>query len=247
MYAAMGQENQAFTKDAPQLNPELDRAALAREFSRHGRIQIQRLLTKESAQRMHACLTQETEYGLSFDGGDDIDTRTGLTPQERQEITKAAWRRASAGGFHFLYDKHTLSQHGETYRDPKHYWASVTAFLNGPEFLGLTRQVTGLDQIALADAQATLYRPGQFLTIHNDDKPGPNRLVAYVLSLTTAWRPEWGGLLEFIGEDGQVEAGYVPNFNSLRLFRIPTKHCVSHVAPYANAGRYSITGWLRGR
>ena len=74
-----------------------------------------------------------------------------------------------------------------------------------------------------------------------------NRLAAYVLSLTPRWRAEWGGLLEFIGADGHIAAGYVPNFNSLRLFRVPINHHVSCVAPFAMAGRYSITGWLRAR
>ena len=235
------------SNDLPALNAALDRAALAGEFERHGRIQIQRVLTKAAAQRLHSCLTEETPYALFANMGEETREIANSTPAERQEFTKAAWRRVGLGAFQFLYDRHTLTLDGEAYPDPNHYLAQVTAFLNGPEFLGLARAVTGIKAIEFADAQATLYRAGHFLTAHEDNIPGPNRLVAYVLSLTASWRPEWGGLLEFINDAGQIEAGFVPSFNNLRLFRIPARHHVSCVAPFAQAGRYSITGWLRAR
>lgn len=247
MFRSMSHQPDNLSNDPPQLNPELDPTGLAAEFARHGRIQIQRLLTRPAAQRIYHCLTEETRYGLAVNGAEEKSDLQDLTPQQRQEHAKAAWRRVGINGFQFLYDRHMLSRDGEPYTDPTHYWASVTQFLNGPDFLGLMRRVTGIDQIDFADAQATLYRPGHFLTAHDDNNPGPNRLVAYVMSFTTAWRPEWGGLLEFIDPEGQVEAGYVPSFNSLRLFRVPMKHYVSYVTPYAQAGRYSITGWLRAR
>ena len=149
--------------------------------------------------------------------------------------------------FQYLYEQHILTLEGERYADLGHYWARVTDFLNGQAFLDLARDVTGMSGIAFADGQASLYRSGHFLTSHGDEAKGANRLAAYVLSLTPRWRAEWGGLLEFIGADGHIAAGYVPNFNSLRLFRVPINHHVSCVAPFAMAGRYSITGWLRAR
>jgi len=235
------------SNDPPALNPALDRVALAGEFARHGRVQVPRVLTRPAAQRLYSCLTDETNYALFANAGEESREILRPSPAERQEFTKAAWRRVGLGAFQFLYDRHTLTLNGEPYPDPRHYLAKVTAFLNGPDFLGFARAVTGIEGIEFADAQATLYRPGHFLTAHEDNNPGPNRLVAYVLSLTASWRPEWGGLLEFIDGDGQIEAGFVPGFNSLRLFRIPAKHHVSCVAPFAQAGRYSITGWLRAR
>jgi SM-20-related protein len=233
--------------DAPGLNPALDRALFAAEFARHGRVQIPQLLNRESAQRVYSCLAEETPYSLIFNDGEKQLEYRDLTPQQRQDHTRAAWRRVGPSAFQFLYEQHILSTNGETYADRGHYWASVTDFLNGPQFLGLAREVTGMPDIAFADAQASLYRAGHFLTSHGDESKTVKRRAAYVLSLTPSWRPEWGGLLEFIDKDGHIEAGYVPNFNSLRLFRVPINHYVSCVAPYAMAGRYSITGWLRAR
>lgn len=233
--------------NAPGLNPALDREVLAAEFARRGHVQIPQLLNRESAQRMHTCLVEETPYSLIFNDGEKQLEYHDLTQQQRQDFTRAAWRRVGLHAFQFLYEQHILTLDGSTYADPNHYWARVTDFLNGSQFLDLAREITGMPDIAFADAQASVYRAGHFLTSHGDESATAKRQAAYVLSLTPSWRPEWGGLLEFIGQDGHIESGYVPNFNSLRLFRVPINHYVSCVAPYAMAGRYSITGWLRAR
>jgi SM-20-related protein len=66
------------------------------------------------------------------------------------------------------------------------------------------------------------------------------------MNFTPAWKSDWGGLLQFIDEDGHVAEAYAPAFNALNILRVPQKHAVSYVTPFAGAGRYSITGWLRG-
>jgi SM-20-related protein len=115
--------------------------------------------------------------------------------------------------------------------------------LNSSAALDLFRAVTGNEVIAFADAQATDFRAGDFLTAHDDNAEGKNRLFAYVYSLTRNWQADWGGLLMFEHED-RVH-GYIPDFNVLRLFAVPSKHHVSYVAPWVEARRLSITGWLR--
>ena len=126
-------------------------------------------------------------------------------------------------------------------------WRDLHAFLNGEGFLGLMRDVTGEARIAMADAQLTRFRPGHFLTEHDDHAEGKNRFYAYVLNLTPAWRIEWGGLLAFHGPDGNVAEAFTPRFNTLNLLRVPTPHSVTQVALSAGADRISVTGWLRGR
>ena len=65
--------------------------------------------------------------------------------------------------------------------------------------------------------------------------------------LTRAWRPDWGGYLNFYDEDGDIVAGYRPRFNALNLFLVPQKHAVSYVPPFAPQARFAITGWFRDR
>jgi SM-20-related protein len=231
----------------PRLNPALDRAALRRDFEQEGRLHVHDLLIPEAAARIHTCLAQETPWGLCLNTDDKPRGLRNLSPQQLAALTQQAWSQVGSEGFRFLYEQHQLSLNGEPYGDPAHHWARVMAFLNGADFLDFVRGITGLSAIAFADAQATLYRPGHFLTAHDDEIPGSNRLAAYVMSFTANWRPEWGGLLEFIGADHHIACGYTPDFNSLKIFRIPATHHVSMVAPFARAGRFAITGWLRAR
>ena len=126
------------------------------------------------------------------------------------KLALQAWQRAQ-NDFQYLFDNHRLTRNGEPYPDPAHYFARVVDFLNSPGLLGFVREITGLQEIVWADAQATLYRPGDFLNVHDDEAGGRKRLVAYVLNLTPIWRPDWGGALNFLGPTGHVEEGYVPD------------------------------------
>lgn len=233
--------------DAPELNPALDREALARQFREQGRIHITDILTRLSADRLHFCLKQEIRYKLCTNIGGTARALENLSAEERHACSVAAWREVGIERFQFLFDMHLVSFAGEPYPDSRHYLANLVAFLNGPDFLGFAREITGTDAIAFADAQATLYRNGHFLTAHDDNVPNARRLVAYVFGFTPVWRPEWGGLLEFPGTIGTIESAYLPGFNTLKLFRVQMSHYVSVVAPYAQAPRHSITGWLRAR
>ena len=118
--------------------------------------------------------------------------------------------------------------------------------LNSEAFLGFVRQLTGDPRPVYCDAQATRYRAGQFLTAHDDNLAGKDRLYAYVLNLTPAWRIEWGGLLMFHDADGHVAEAYAPKFNAINIFSVPAWHSVSQVASYVDQHRLAITGWIRG-
>lgn len=109
------------------------------------------------------------------------------------------------------------------------------------------RALTGDPTCAFCDDQATRCLPGHFLTRHDDARGDHGRLFAYVLNLTPGWRSDWGGQLQFIGEDGHVTEPFTPAFNALNIFRVPQDHAVSVVAPFAGGARLSITGWVRSR
>jgi SM-20-related protein len=66
-------------------------------------------------------------------------------------------------------------------------------FMSSAEMPAFFREVTGAPEIDLADAQATAYSPGDFLTAHSDDVSGKGRRAAYVLGLTRGWRTDRGG------------------------------------------------------
>ena len=54
----------------PQLNPALETEAIAALYARDRRVHIPAILTAESAQRVHRCLEQETQFSVVTRNGD---------------------------------------------------------------------------------------------------------------------------------------------------------------------------------
>jgi Rps23 Pro-64 3,4-dihydroxylase Tpa1-like proline 4-hydroxylase len=235
---------------SPRISDQLNRHAIRQAFQRHDRVHVPGIFTQETATRVYQALERETPWQLSLNSGaghvDLANEVVQVMPAAQQVLLVDAINRGASAGFQYVFHNFPifdLYQQGR-YRD--HYLMRVYEYLNSTEFLIFARDVTGLDGIEFVDAQATLYRPGHFLTAHDDSQAGKQRLAAYVLNFTAHWRADWGGILQFIDEDGHIAEGFTPAFNALNLLRVPQKHCVSYVTPAAIGGRYSITGWLRG-
>lgn len=233
----------------PQLNPALETATIAALYARDRRVHIPAILTAESAQRVHRCLEQETQFSVVTRNGDGyvrLRPDNGLTPQQENDLVRGAYARAR-DDFHYLYDNHPMSHEGEPYPEPSHYLAAITRFLNSGPVLDFARRVTGSSAIHFAEAQATRYRAGHFLNVHDDSYDRKNRVAAYILNMTPRWEPDWGGALLFPDWRGQIAEGYVPTFNALNILAVPQPHLVSFVTPFAGARRLSVTGWFRSR
>ena len=129
-------------------------------------------------------------------------------------------------------------------RDPGLLLHRVLEVFNSDEYIALMRELTGDARVRRVNAQATRYRPGQFLRWHTDIDSTEGRLYAYVLNLSRDWEADWGGLLQFIDDDGSVLDTMLPRWNTLSLFAVPAGHAVSLVAPWAGDDRLAITGWL---
>ena len=167
-----------------------------------------------------------------------------LSPNQRIEFGRAV-QESAVDRFQYLYDSYPLFDiaRGGGLSGP---WRDLLDFLNGEDFLTFIRSVTNEPRIAFADAQVTRYRKGSFLTGHSDEAPGKERYFAYVLNLTPGWKAEWGGLLMFHREDGDIDEAFTPVGNTLNILRVPQSHSVSQVALSAGDDRISVTGWLRG-
>lgn len=233
----------------PSLSPALDRAALARSFAERGRLEIAGVFPAPVAERIHACLAREVPWGLAYNQGGEVKlldaaALRALSREDRMRISQEVLQRA-ARDYQYLYHTYPILNAYLAGRDMQLYTHRVLEYLNGPEFMDFIREVTGLAGIVKGDAQGTLYAPGNFLKRHNDLLAGGDAKVAFVLNMTPAWDPDWGGLLQFLDDDGRVTDSFVPAFNQLNIFRVPQMHAVSYVVPYAPAGRYGITGWFR--
>jgi SM-20-related protein len=231
------------------LSRELDLAALAGQFAADGVLQVRQALRPEVADLLHDCLDRQVPWSLAY--RDESGPRK-LWSEELATIDRSG-REAldeqiyaiARQQFQFRYDSFMMVTAYKEKRHPELVLHRVIEQINSREWLDAFRCITGFPQIQRADAQATRYVPGHFLRRHNDLNEDDGRLCAYVINLSHNWQADWGGLLQILDREGQVVRTLMPNFNSISLFRVPTEHCVSPVAPFATGARYAITGWFR--
>ncbi|MEZ5458285.1 MAG: 2OG-Fe(II) oxygenase family protein [Steroidobacteraceae bacterium] len=234
-----------------QLDPRIDPASLSPVFGRARRLHIPGILRQDGAEALYRHLATEPHWSLVLHDGGGVreatpQLRDKLGPQMEAEAATTAYRGAR-NGFNFLYEHRRVSDvASERSLDPS-LLARFVDFLNSEAFIGFARKLTGMTDIEWADAQATRYRAGHFLTTHDDQTDSKLRRAAYVLNLTPGWKVDFGGLLQFIDDDGHVSEAYVPRFNALNIFAVPQLHGVSMVTPFAAGARYAVTGWLRAR
>ena len=229
------------------LAPRPDVAALAERFASTGTVSVPVLLPDEDAQELVQELAASKLWLEIFRAGGKVyempSTEFVALDQRRKDDLRRMVENAARGSLQYRYRAIRVSEDPAARRARGMAVDRFADFLNAPGTLELLRAVVGEPAIDLVDAQATDYRAGDFLTTHDDAVEGKNRLAAYVFSLTSAWQADWGGLLLF--ERGPQVAGFIPDFNALRVFTVPSRHHVSYVAPWVDARRLSITGWLR--
>jgi Rps23 Pro-64 3,4-dihydroxylase Tpa1-like proline 4-hydroxylase len=233
-----------------ELSPLADLSAAAAEFQARGRVRLRNLLVQEAAERLHRCLSTEVPWKLAYDANGHAMVLDRSAPEvndvmRRQKLMQGVMSQARQR-FQYLYYSYPMVTAYLQGADPGLLLHRVLELLNTNETLDFVRRITGIATLRKADAQATLYQPGNFLTLHDDGgSPTEQRRVAYVLNLTRRWQPDWGGLLHFVNNDGEIVESWLPEFNVLVLFKVPVKHTVSYVAPFAGERRFAITGWFR--
>lgn len=238
--------------DSAMLASRADLPKLAAAYRRDGYVRVPNILPAAVADHLARVLETGTDWRLAVSGSaDQVDLyrRSELAGPKSQEATERV-RRAHLNareGFAFLYLCYPMIAAHLAGEDPGHPLHDVTSFLNGDEFLEFARRLAGDKSIRKVDAQATYYRPGDFLTLHDDDDQAADgrRRAAYTLGLSRRWRPDWGGQLAFHDANGDVSRALQPGFNVLTVFKVPRQHSVMPVAPYAGGPRLSITGWFR--
>lgn len=231
------------------INPALDAVALAATFANGGRVQIGDFLDGDGAARLLVALRAEQRWRRVINGTDRVfETASetyALMPQAQRNTLDQAVFAAAARGFQFRYDAIRVPDDDTERARSGTVLDGFARFMSTAETLAFLEEVTQRSGIVFADAQATRYLPGDFLTRHDDNVAGKSRSLAYVLALSPEWLPEWGGLLLFNGVESGVVETIVPRFNALSLFAVPQPHSVSFVAPYAPEPRLAVTGWLR--
>ena len=228
------------------INESLDVERLKTQLALRTRVQVRDFLQPDAAGHLHHCLAEEVPWQLAqrVDGRSYASERGAAA---REDVATPAMARAydrAREEYQFVYDTYLMVQAAKQGWDPSLSLHAVLEFLNTPQFITFARYLTGDPTIRRANAQATRYRPGQFLMRHEDEESMEGRRYAYVINLTRRWEADWGGQLQFLSREGDVIETFLPRFNSLSLFKVPQPHLVSLVAPWAAEHRYGITGWF---
>jgi SM-20-related protein len=232
------------------INPSLDRRALAERFAERRRVQVRDVLTPETAATVRRVLERETPWGLAVQAGPEPQSLSpeelrALSPERRSGLLKGIAARLAAGDYGFVYQRYPMVTAYRERWDPDGPLALLLEHINDAPMLELVREVTGMPDLVKADAQATLFAPGQFLGLHDDGHVERGWRVAYVLNFADRWHPDWGGYLNFFDAEGDIVEGLAPRFNALNLFAVPQRHHVSFVPQWSPATRLAITGWFQ--
>lgn len=206
-------------------------------------------LDAASADLLQRSLAEDDHWVQVINSGDKVfelsrQARAGFSNAQTVGLEKALYR-AAGEGFQFRYEVLRVSDDEREREMTGRRLDRFAQFMCSADTLRFLRHVTGDESLTFADAQATRYGPGDFLTGHDDNVASKRRAAAYVYNLAPRWRPEWGGLLLFHDAGDEASLALTPTFNCLNLFAVPQQHSVSMVTPFAGGPRLSITGWLR--
>ena len=225
----------------------IDAERLQAVFAETGFVQICPFLPGDEAEALRRHLAEREDWTRTIKAAaaDPFDCQLAqnrLSTAQLEALETLAAPGAGSG-FRYVFDKIVAADRDGERHETGTLLARFAGLLARPATRDALGAICGED-IATVEAQATRYRPGHFLTMHHDSESGSRRRVAYIFGLTEGWRPEWGGLLLFHDEAGEIVRGFVPRMNTLTLFKLPRIHSVSLVAPSAGAMRYSVAGWL---
>jgi SM-20-related protein len=238
-----------------EINPRLDPAIVSGEFQRKRRLRFPDFLDPRGALAVYKYLACEVDWNIFLASHGKLLTATvGSGAAPPADFQKTLQQRAYDGasyGLAFLYEADRLFPEdvpakaaGEPMRAGG-VLVALSDYLNSGPFLALVKQLTGTRYIHRVDIQATRYRPGYFSTYQTlppTTKDGEIVSVAFTLTLTPEWVPEWGGLLQFWSPGPSVIEAYSPSFNTLDLYSLPQGHWIAPVSAFAASDRLAIVG-----
>jgi SM-20-related protein len=244
-------ENRQSMSDDFSISQTIDLASVKASFQAKGRVEIPDFLDSGQAEKLRASLMERSDWTLVLNAGERVYEieRSRLAEMTERQHAELEQRIIEAGrqGFQYRYESIRVPDDNADRLRRGSLLDRFVGFMSSPAVLDFLSEITGNEHPDFADGQATAYSSGHFLTSHDDDVAGKGRHAAYVFGLAPVWRAEWGGLLMFHGDDGNIDEAFAPAMGALRLFAVPQLHSVSYVTPFAPEPRLSVTGWLRSR
>lgn len=231
------------------LNPAIDVEAHARAYAAQKAVQIPNLFEPDIADQIeHILASLPWRLVCQNDAEENVlltrEQLAAMSPEELKRLDEGQRERAARGiGYtYFMYPMISAALQNWDREHPIHV---LTQFLNSPPFFDFARKVTSHPGITKVDAHASLYRQAHYLTTHQDNNITTHGRSAYTIGFSRDWQADWGGLLMFLDDKGDVTRGFVPRFNTLTIFDGRVPHTVTSVSLFTPKPRLSIAGWFR--
>jgi len=233
------------------VNPNLNLEELQKTFNEKGYVVVDNYLKEDIAEQLYQFFAYDmppewwSVATFPAEGQDGVEYNRNIVENEESIINARKYAEEAFGQDLFSYAFHrTLEDH---YEDCTCDECQLRKIMDSKETYDIISKITDLKIISANELFAACYVPGDFLSPHQDS---PNGIIGFVLQLTKDWKPQYGGLLHFLNDEGTiVENIEVPKFNSLTMFLLPKDkgklHYVSHVNPGVKEIRLSFTGWFR--
>jgi Rps23 Pro-64 3,4-dihydroxylase Tpa1-like proline 4-hydroxylase len=228
------------------LNKNLDTKQLAKAYKGKKRLQIPDFLEASEADQLYEVLTLKTPWQITYNDGKkaiwiDVKEMENKIGRRIREMTNLIFGNATKGDFQYIRYARLLKENQTGMRPLDPVLVEIYDFLNGKDVSGFIKAVTG-KSIKEADAEAHWYNNDNFQTVGDGVHLSAKASIGFTLNLAKNWRADWGGITLFTGQDQHIAEVFIPKFNSLEIFEIPTNHFISMVTHYAGDFRISIAG-----
>lgn len=225
---------------------DVDVAALKAEFADKGFVKIDDFIDEPSSRELIKNLPPAADrWQMTFrrDGrveALEANRMQSMTERNRVKLSNEIYS-AALNGPQFVYQKISLDEAATEAANKDEKGLLVREMLNSDAVLSLVKSVSGEEGLTRALSDATYFVRNQFKNREMGPDDGAVH-VGFELYLTSPWREDFGGFLNFYDDDGNILDAVYPRFRQLVLYRLPRAHGVSALAPFCNALRFSISG-----
>jgi hypothetical protein len=214
------------------LNDGLDIKALAKEFKKSGRVQVKNALEENSADALSEVIEKMAIWRLHF-----LDRNTErvmsaeevglLTKRREKELMERLYLQARDGFQYIRYECPTDDIPNA--KDPKAL-VDADVFFRSDDFRDLLRAVSGQKEGEMEGVQARWLNRDKLMADTARATNLPQCKLYFSMDVTRKWRPNWGGVLGFLDDDGEIETSWSPAFNRLNIYAGSSRHSISYVA-----------------
>lgn len=228
------------------LNDGLKLKALAATFKKTGRVRVMDALDEKSADNLSETIETMAIWRSTFLDGETERVISGQEAQammdrRRREMRERLYTQAKEGFQYLRYECPTDVIPDA--KDPKAL-ADADVFFKSDGFRDFLRKIAGGKTGALENVHARWLDRDQFRSDSSLDTDPATCKLHFAMDVTRTWKPHWGGHLNFLASDGEIEEAWSPGFNRLQVYAGGIRHSIGYVAPFKNAHCLSICGRL---